>query len=459
MMLRIVADRAAVPQPRLVAKDMRKDEMMSSHVRAARLSSIPENPIMAPGERTNPSRVLLGVTGGIAAYKSPEIVRRLVERGCEVQVVLSAGAHQFVAPLTFQAVSGRRVRDDLWDEAAEAAMGHIELARWADLVLVAPATANFIGQLAAGLAPDLLSTLCLATTAPIVLAPAMNHAMWHNAAVQANRAVLAARGVRFLGPGAGDQACGEVGPGRMLEPADIAAELLGTSSGRARQTLAGLNVVVTAGPTREPIDPVRYITNRSSGKMGFALAAAACDAGASVALVSGPVGLGTPPGVRRVDVETAQEMYDAVQREIGGADLFIACAAVADYRPQSASLQKIKRSAEEMDLPLVRSPDTLASVAGLPNPPFTVGFAAETHDVAKHARDKLEKKCVDMIAANLVGPTCGFDRETNELTVFWRGGERKLGEGSKTALARELVALIGERYRAARPARAATRAR
>jgi phosphopantothenoylcysteine decarboxylase/phosphopantothenate--cysteine ligase len=437
---------------------MRKDELVSGAAHTTQLSSIAENPIMAAADQPDSPRVLLGVTGGIAAYKSPEIVRRLVERGCEVQVVMSGGARQFVAPITFQAVSGRRVRDELWDEAAEAAMGHIELARWANVVLVAPATAHFMGQLAAGLAPDLLSTLCLATTAPVVLAPAMNQAMWQNAAVQANRAALAARGVRFLGPAAGDQACGEVGPGRMLEPVDIAAALL-DQQGRSRlQPLVGLKVVVTAGPTREPIDPVRYITNRSSGKMGFAVAAAARDAGASVVLVSGPVALGTPASVRRVDVETAQQMYAAVHREIADADLFIACAAVADYRPQNVSLQKIKRSAEEMELPLVRSPDTLASVAALADPPFTVGFAAETQEVAKHARDKLDRKRVDMIAANLVGPTCGFDRETNELTVFWRGGERKLGEGSKAALARQLVELIAERYRAERPAATAASA-
>ena len=387
-------------------------------MRGARgVSSTAEIPTMAGPERSDSLRVLLGVTGGIAAYKSPEIVRRLTERGCEVQVVMTAGARRFVTPTTFQAVSGRRVREDLWDEAAEAAMGHIELARWADVVLVAPA---------------------------------MNQAMWQNPAVEANRATLQARGVKLLGPASGDQACGDVGPGRMLEPAQIAEALLGAVARTRRQALANLNVVVTAGPTREPIDPVRYITNRSSGKMGFAVAQAAREAGASVVLVSGPVALATPPGVRRLDVETAQEMHDAVQREIAGADLFIACAAVADYRPQTASRQKIKRSAQEMELPLVRSPDTLASVAGRADPPFTVGFAAETEDVAQHARAKLERKRVDMIAANLVGPTCGFDRETNELTVYWRGGERKLGEATKGALARELVDLIGERYRGAR---------
>jgi phosphopantothenoylcysteine decarboxylase / phosphopantothenate---cysteine ligase len=407
---------------------------------------------MAITERAPAPRVLLGVTGGIAAYKSPELVRRLVERGCEVQVVMSRGAREFVGALTFQAVSGRRVRDDLWDTEAEAAMGHIELARWADVVVVAPATAHFLGTLAAGLGSDLLATVCLATTAPIVVAPAMNQAMWSNSAVQANRALLEGRGVRFLGPASGDQACGETGPGRMLEPSEIAAALLELTGRLRTQPLKGLKVVITAGPTREPIDPVRYITNRSSGKMGFAVAAAARDAGAEVVLVTGPVSLPTPAAVRRIDVETADQMYKSVHDEIAGAEIFIGCAAVSDYRPREAAEKKIKRSAAEMDLALVRSPDTLASIAALPRPPFTVGFAAETHDVAKHARDKLDRKRIDMIAANQVGPDCGFDRETNALTVYWpAGGELALGEGGKSQLARRLVDVIAERYLAARP--------
>jgi len=405
---------------------------------------------MPPTERGNPPHVLLGVTGGIAAYKTPELVRRLTERGCEVQVVMTAGAKQFVTPLTFQAVSGRRVREELWDPAAEASMGHIELARWADVVVVAPATANFMAEIATGFAGDLLTTLCLATTAPVVLAPAMNHAMWANPAVQANRSLLESRGIRFLGPAEGDQACGEIGPGRMLEPLAIAGALLDVPGRLRLQSLAGLKVVITAGPTREPIDPVRYITNRSSGKMGFALAVAAREAGADVVLVSGPVSLMTPAGVRRVDVETAEQMYAKVHEEIAGTDIFVACAAVSDYRPEKAAPQKIKRSAAEMELALVRSPDTLASVAALAKPPFTVGFAAETQDVEKHAREKLDKKRIDMIAANQVGPDCGFDRETNALTVFWPGGEDALGEGSKPVLARRLVDLIAERYRATR---------
>jgi phosphopantothenoylcysteine decarboxylase/phosphopantothenate--cysteine ligase len=325
---------------------------------------------------------------------------------------------------------------------------------------VAPATAHFLGTLAAGLGGDLLATVCLATTAPIVLAPAMNQAMWANAAVQANRTLLEARGVRFLGPAVGDQACGETGPGRMLEPADIATALLELPGRLRLQTLAGRKVVITAGPTREPIDPVRYITNRSSGKMGFAVAAAAREAGADVVLVSGPVALVTPAGVRRIDVETAEQMYQQVHAEIAAADIFIGCAAVADYRPHTAATEKIKRSAAEMELPLVRSPDTLASVAALNPAPFTVGFAAETNNLAAHARTKLEKKRVDMIAANQVGPDCGFDRETNALTVYWPGGgEAALGEGSKPLLARRLVELIAERYSAAhKPAKQSSRA-
>jgi phosphopantothenoylcysteine decarboxylase/phosphopantothenate--cysteine ligase len=399
-----------------------------------------------------PTKILLGVTGGIAAYKSPDLIRKLAARGCEVQVVLTRGAAHFVSPLTFEAVSGRRVRDDLWDEEAEAAMGHIELARWADCVLVAPATAHFIGALAAGLAGDLLTTLCIATAAPVVLAPAMNRQMWAHAAVQANCRLLESRGVRLLGPGAGEQACGEHGMGRMLEPEQIADALLAESSPLSRP-LAGLKVVVTAGPTREPIDPVRYITNRSSGRMGFAIAAAAREAGAEVVLVSGPVALATPPGVRRIDVETAEQMYARVHEEISETDLFIACAAVADYRPEHQATEKIKRTEPEMHLDLIRSPDTLASVAALPNAPFTVGFAAETHNVAQYAREKLVRKRVDLIAANRVGPDCGFDRDTNELALYWRGGEMRLGEGAKAVLARRLMEVIAERYLEARKAR------
>ena len=411
-------------------------------------------------EITNHSgpRIVLGVTGGIAAYKSPDLVRRLKERGAQVQVVMTGGARRFVSPVTFQAVSGRRVRDDLWDEAAEAAMSHIELARWADLVLVAPATAHCMGCLAGGLAADLLTTLCLATEAPVILAPAMNQAMWSHPAVQANRALLEKRGVRCLGPAQGDQACGEDGPGRMLEPAAIVRAVFEEPARLASRSLQGLTAIVTAGPTREPIDPVRYITNRSSGKMGFALAAAAREAGARVVLVSGPVSIPTPPGVERVDVETAQEMYAEVQARVAEADLFIACAAVSDYRPQSEADEKLKRTEPTLSLELVRSPDTLAGVAGLEDGPFTVGFAAETQDVAANARGKLARKGLDLIAANRVGRDCGFDQETNALLVFWNGGMAELEQASKAVLARRFIQLVAERYRTARSTRGSTQA-
>lgn len=327
-------------------------------------------------------------------------------------------------------------------------MSHIELARWADLILIAPATANFLGALAGGMAQDLLQTLCLASNRPIVVAPAMNHVMWLHPAVQANCELLRSRGVRLLGPGVGEQACGESGPGRMLEPAEIVDAM--AAGGRAREfgLLAGIKTVITAGPTREPLDPVRYVTNRSSGKMGYAVAAAAREQGADVVLVSGPVSQPTPLGVRRIDVETAEQMYAAVHAEIADTAIFIACAAVSDYRPASVAPTKIKRSEERLTMDLVRSPDTLASVAAGPAPPFTVGFAAETNDVEQHARAKLTSKGVDMIAANKVGPACGFDAETNQLAVFWEGGRADFAECAKTVLAQQLIKLIAERYRA-----------
>jgi len=391
-------------------------------------------------------RIVLGVTGGVAAYKAPEIVRRLRAAGAEVRVVMTRSAGEFIGPAALQAVSGSPVRNDLFDEAAEAAMGHIELARWADQVIVAPATAHFIGQLASGLAADLLSTLCLATEARVTLAPAMNRVMWSHPAVRANCDTLKARGVRLLGPASGDQACGETGLGRMLEPDEIAAALLAEPTWLAPQLLAGRRVVVTAGPTREPIDPVRYITNRSSGKMGYAVAAAAAEAGAEVLLLSGPVHLDAPPGVRRVLVETAEEMYQQGLAAATGADIFIGCAAISDYRPPEVAAEKIKRTADAIKLDLVRSPDTLAAVAAIPGGPFTVGFAAETERVRAHALGKLEAKRVDMIAANRVGPSQGFDAETNSLQVFWKGGSREIAEAEKLTVARQLVALIAERY-------------
>jgi phosphopantothenoylcysteine decarboxylase/phosphopantothenate--cysteine ligase len=388
-------------------------------------------------------RILLGVTGGIAAYKSAEIVRRLRERGAEVQVVMTEAACRFVTPLTFQALSGRPVRTDLWDEAAEAAMGHIELARWADRVLVAPASGDFLARLAHGLASDLLTTLCLATEAPITVAPAMNRLMWANPATRANMAVLAERGVQIIGPDEGDQACGETGPGRMVEPDVLAAAITTPAAGGA---LAGRKVIVTAGPTRERIDPVRFITNRSSGKMGFAVAEAARDAGAEVIIVSGPVNVCTPRGLKRIDVETAEQMLAVVDEHLPGTDIFIAAAAVSDYRPVQVASEKIKKSSDSLMLALARTTDILATVAGRAARPFVVGFAAETQNVERNALGKLEGKNLDMIAANLVGDGLAFDQDDNALTVYWRGGRRELRRAGKAQIAAELVALIAERY-------------
>lgn len=395
---------------------------------------------------SQPRQILLGVTGGIAAYKSPDLVRRLMERGADVQVVMSRGAQQFVTALTFQAVSGRPVRADLWDEAAEAAMGHIELARWANEIVIAPATAEFIARLAHGFADDLLTTLCLATTAPITLAPAMNRQMWVNAATQANVRLLKERGVRILGPASGEQACGEVGVGRMLEPTEIADEVFTTRG--APGVLQGLKVVVTAGPTRERIDPVRFISNRSSGKMGYAVADAARQAGADVVLVSGPVQIPTPRGVERIEVECADEMLKAVQQSIGGAHIFIAAAAVSDYRAREVAGEKIKKTSDTMTLTLARAPDVLATISRSGSPPFLVGFAAETENVERNALAKLTGKNLDMIAANKVGDGLAFDKDENALTVYWNGGKRELSLSSKTALAHQLIELIAERYRA-----------
>jgi phosphopantothenoylcysteine decarboxylase / phosphopantothenate---cysteine ligase len=385
-------------------------------------------------------RILLGVTGGIAAYKSPDLVRRLRERGTEVQVVMTAAAREFVTATTFQAVSGRPVRTELWDAAGEAAMGHIELARWAELVLVAPASADFLARLATGQADDLLATLCLATQAPIAVAPAMNHLMWENPATRANIATLTARGVHVLGPAAGEQACGEVGEGRMLEPPDL-AERLGALL-RPDGALCGRRVLITAGPTRECIDPVRFISNRSSGKMGFATAQAAREAGAEVVLVAGPVSLATPAGVRRIDVESAADMLAAVLRELPQTDVFISTAAVADYRPACAAHQKIKKTTETLELTMQRTVDVLAAVAAGAERPFVVGFAAETESVEQNARAKLLKKNLDMIAANEVGHDKAFDSEDNQLVVLSRNARHELGRAGKLTLARGLVALI-----------------
>lgn len=418
---------------------------------------VPES-VAASGPR--PTRVLVGVSGGIAAYKAAELVRQFVTRGAEVQVVMTAGAREFITPLTFQALSGRPVRDSLWDSAAEAAMGHIELARWADAIVVAPATADLLARMAQGQADDLLTTLLLATDRPIHVAPAMNRLMWANAATQDNVALLRTRGIVVHGPAEGAQACGETGPGRMVEPEALAAAVWGTllpgsamvaGAGEPALPWAGRKVVITAGPTREPIDPVRFITNRSSGKMGYAVAAAARDAGAEVILVSGPVTVPAPPGVRRIEVESAQEMHDAVHRVIHGTDVFIAAAAVADYRPDCCAQEKIKKGAETMALQLRRAPDILASVAALApaDRPFSVGFAAETCEVERHARDKLVRKRLDLIAANQVGGGKGFDRDDNELLVLWAEGSERLALQDKRQLAAELVAIIDRRMRVA----------
>jgi phosphopantothenoylcysteine decarboxylase / phosphopantothenate---cysteine ligase len=396
---------------------------------------------------SSPRRILLGVTGGIAAYKSAELTRRLREHECDVQVVMTAGAQQFVTPMTFQALSGRPVRTDLWDPAAEAAMGHIELARWPSRIVIAPASADFMARLAHGLAGDLLTTLCLATDAPLTVVPAMNRLMWANAATQANIATLRQRGITILGPGSGAQACGETGAGRMLEPAEIIESVL-ASEQPGTGSLQGCKVVVTAGPTRERIDPVRFITNRSSGKMGFAVAEAARNAGAEVVLVSGPVNVPTPWGVERINVETAEQMLHAVQAQLATTDVFIAAAAVSDYRAQEIAPQKIKKTSDEISLALTRTQDILATVAAGTPRPFVVGFAAETQDVERNALTKLEKKNLDMIAANQVGEGLAFDCDDNALTIYWPGGRRELARAPKCSLAADLIAVIAERYSA-----------
>ena len=388
-------------------------------------------------------KVVLGVTGGIAAYKSAQLLRDLQEAGAEVRVVMTAAATEFIAPLTLQALSGKPVHLDLLDPEAEAAMGHIELARWADLVLVAPATADFISRLAQGSARDLLTALCLATAAPLLIAPAMNRGMWLDPATQANVHQVQARGIRLTGPAEGTQACGDQGPGRMQEPAVIvaAAQALFASG-----LLDGLAVTVTAGPTREALDPVRYISNRSSGKMGYAIAAAAVDAGAITTLISGPVALATPESVRRIDVNSAREMHAAALAQLDACDIFIGCAAVTDYRPADMAQQKIKRSAETLPLELVPNPDIIAAVAAHPERPFTVGFAAETGPLEQRARDKLARKQLDMIVANDVSATDGgFDSENNAALILWHDGSQSVSLTSKTQLARLLINAVAAR--------------
>lgn len=401
------------------------------------MSTSPNQPLLG-------RRILLGISGGIAAYKTPELVRRLKDYGADVRCVLTQGGQAFITPLTLQAVSGNPVHHDLLDPAAEAAMGHIELAKWAELVFIAPASANTLAQLAHGHASDLLSTLCLATAAPVAVAPAMNQQMWAHAAVQANCDLLRQRGVNVITPASGAQACGDVGAGRMPEPLelrDVICSLLLPHN----QELTGKHIVITAGPTREAIDPVRYLSNHSSGKMGFALAAAAQAMGAQVTLIAGPVNIATPTGVKRIDVVSAEQMHTAAMQAVENADVFIGCAAVADYRPEQVADSKIKKSNDGMQITLVRNPDILADVAALAKAPFTIGFAAETNDVAHYAQDKLARKKLNMIAANDVSDTSiGFNSEDNAMLLFWRNTnntvqQQALARASKLAIAQQIL--------------------
>lgn len=390
---------------------------------------------LRPGQR-----ILLGVSGGIAAYKAAELLRLLTAAGAQVRVVLTAAAEHFVGATTFQALSGEPVRAALWDAQAEAAMGHIELARWADAILIAPATADLLARLAGGQADDLLSTLVLASTAPLLLAPAMNPQMYAHPATQANLATLRGRGVTLLGPAAGAVACGESGLGRMLEPAEILAAL------SAPRRLAGRRAVVTAGPTLEDLDPVRFIGNRSSGKMGYAIAAELAAQGADTVLISGPTGLSAPAGVQRVCVRSAAQMLEAAQAHAGACDLFVAAAAVADYRPLVAAEQKIKRRSETLTLELVRNPDIVATIArSAQRPRFVLGFAAETEHVQTHARSKLDSKGLDAVAANQVGEGLAFDCDDNELLLIEREQTTRLARAPKVQIARALVEWLATR--------------
>jgi phosphopantothenoylcysteine decarboxylase / phosphopantothenate---cysteine ligase len=383
-------------------------------------------------------RVILGISGGIAAYKSAELCRLLQKAGAEVRVVMTAGAREFITPLTLQALSGNKVYTELLDVEAEAAMGHIELARWADLILVAPASANFIARLANGEASDLLATLCLARRGPLALAPAMNQAMWGNKQTQQNLAALVKNGVQMFGPDSGAQACGDVGMGRMSEPEQLVRDAAGLFSSGA---LSGVNVTITAGPTREAIDPVRYISNHSSGKMGYALARAAMEAGAAVTLISGPVSLLPPERVTLIKVESAQDMLRACEAQ--PCDVFVGVAAVADYRAAEPAAQKIKKNAAELNLPLVRNPDILATMAARTPRPFCAGFAAETENLAANAQSKLAAKKLDVIFANDARATFGQDDAT--VSAYWKGGEQAFAQGSKEQLARQMIALIAAR--------------
>ena len=389
-------------------------------------------------------KIVLGISGGIAAYKTPELVRRLKDQGANIRVVMTEGAKAFITPLTLQAVSGNAVADSLLDTQAELAMGHIELAKWADLIIIAPATADIIAKIAAGMANDLLTTLCLATKAPIAIAPAMNQQMWHALATQANIATLNERGFHIWGPGSGEQACGDIGLGRMLD----VDELLSISSDFfADKYLQGQHWVITAGPTREAIDPVRYISNHSSGKMGYAIAHAALRAGAKVTLISGPVTIKAPVGCELILVESAQEMHQQALLYVPQCSTFVACAAVADYRVATIASQKMKKSNEAMQLDLVRNHDIVADVASLTDKPFIVGFAAETQNVEHYARDKLMRKNLDLIAANDVAKSGqGFNSDDNALTLFSAIDKTEITLASKHVVAQQLVYLINQHY-------------
>lgn len=392
-------------------------------------------------------RVVIGITGGIAAYKTIELIRLLRKANAEVRVVLTSAAAEFVTPLTLQAISGSPVSQSLFDPAAELSMGHIELAKWADIIVVAPATADFIARMNVGMANDLLSTLCLATSAPILLAPAMNQQMYAQTITQENMAKLAQRGVKFVGPNSGEQACGDVGAGRMSEPSEIFTALCEQLV--PKQDLHGLTVVITAGPTREAIDPVRYLSNHSSGKMGYAIAQAFAERGATVTLISGPVNLPTPANVKRINVISAQEMWAVAMDSAVKNQLFIGCAAVADYRMADISEQKIKKTADnnELTLRLIKNPDIIASVAALDEQrPFVVGFAAETQNVEVYAKDKLQRKNLDMICANSVAGGAVFGEDQNALHLFWKNGEKLLPSCSKTELAQVLAQEILEQF-------------
>ncbi len=393
--------------------------------------------------------IVIGISGGIAAYKAPDLVRRLIERGAQVRVVMTQGAQAFITPMTLQAVSGHPVSTDLLDPSAESSMGHIELAKWADAILIAPCTADVIAKLAAGMADNLLTTLCLATEAPVCIAPAMNQQMYKAAATQENLKRLKQRGLQIYGPGSGEQACGDVGPGRMLEPMQLVDSL---SMLLQPALLEGVKICITAGPTREPLDPVRYLSNHSSGKMGFALAEAAAQMGAAVALISGPVSLPTPAGVERVDVTTAAQMHQAALKHASDSDIFIGCAAVADYRAEQIAPHKLKKQSgeERTTVTLVKNPDIIAEIAALDRSsrPFVVGFAAETQDVVQYAKQKLERKGLDMIAANDVSdPSLGFNTDSNAITLISHAGEQHLPAQAKSQLAIKLLTLIEQGFR------------